>query len=214
MWLILFSLHKKYCEYVVNFIQSAQKIWGDFRTQTQEGRSIDTSWTNVHLENGQIIGIGQNITERKQTEQALKTQIEREQLMRTVAERIRQSLNLQDILDATVREIRDLLQVDRVIVFRFAADMTGTVVAESVVNGWTASIDAQIVDTCFQTSKDQHYYQGNKRAIANIYEAGLTKCHIKLLEQFEVKANLVVPILLQVSEENPEFSSTNFITSQ
>lgn len=190
-------------EYVVNFIQSAQRIWGDFRTQTQEGSVIDTSWTNVHLKNGQIIGIGQNITERKQTEDALKTQLEREQLMRTVAERIRQSLNLQDILDATVREIRDLLQVDRVIVFRFASDMTGTVVAESVVNGWTASIDSQIVDTCFKTDGGKGYYQGSKRAIANIYEAGLSECHIKLLEQFEVKANLVVPILLQVSEENP-----------
>jgi PAS domain S-box-containing protein len=190
-------------EHIVNFIQSAQRIWGDFRTQTQRGLVIDTSWTNVHLKNGQIIGIGQDITERKQTEQALKTQVEREQLMRTVAERIRQSLNLQDILDATVREIRDLLQVDRVIVFRFASDMTGTVVAESVVNGWTASLDSQILDACFQTDAGRGYYQGRKRAIANIYEAGLSQCHIHLLEQFEVKANLVVPILLQVSEENP-----------
>ncbi len=189
-------------QYAVNFIQSAQRIWGDFRTQTQEGRVIDTSWTNVHLANGQIIGIGQNITERKQTERALKTQLEREQLMRTVTGRIRQSLNLQDILDATVKEVRDLLQVDRVIVLRFASDMSATVVAESVVNGWTASIDAQIVDTCFQTGGGKEYYQGHKRAIANIYQAGLTECHINLLEQFEVKANLVVPILLQVSEEN------------
>ncbi|WP_096595425.1 PAS domain S-box protein [Calothrix sp. NIES-2098] len=190
-------------EYVINFIQSAQKVWGDFRTQTKEGNVIDTSWTNVYLDDGQIIGIGQNITERKQTERALKTQVKREQLMRTVTGRICQSLNLQDILDATVREVRDLLQVDRVIVLRFACDMSATVVAESVVNGWTASINAQLVDTCFKTNGGEDYYRGHKRAIANIYEAGLTQCHINLLEQFEVKANLVVPILLQVSEENP-----------
>lgn len=36
------------------------------------------------------------------TDMALKAQAEREQLMRTVAQRIRQSLNLQDILNATV----------------------------------------------------------------------------------------------------------------
>jgi PAS domain S-box-containing protein len=195
--------HPEDHEYVVNFIQSAQRIWGDFRTLTQEGQIIDTSWTNVHLANGQIIGIGQNITERKQTERALKTQVEREQLMRTVTERIRKSLNLQDILDATVREVRDLLGVDRVIVFRFAPDMTGTVVAESVVNGWTASLDVQIEDTCFQAGVGIEYHQGRKRAIANIYEAGLTECHINLLERFEVKANLVVPIILQVNGENP-----------
>ncbi|MFW9265280.1 histidine kinase dimerization/phosphoacceptor domain -containing protein, partial [Nostoc sp. CALU 546] len=40
-------------------------------------------------------------------------------------------------------------------------------------------------------------------AIANIYEAGLTDCHVRLLEQFEVKANLVVPILLEVGSQSP-----------
>ncbi|WP_096608371.1 PAS domain S-box protein [Calothrix sp. NIES-2100] len=191
-------------QHVINFIQSAQRIWGDFRTQTKSGLVIDTSWTNINLANGQIIGIGQNITERKQIERALKTQVEREQLMRTVAGRIRQSLNLQDILDATVREVRDLLQVDRVVVFRFAGDMSGTVVAESVANGWTASIGAKVEDTCFQTGAGKEYYQGSKRAIANIYAAGLSQCHIQLLEQFEVKANLVVPILLEVNGENSQ----------
>ncbi|WP_366933999.1 GAF domain-containing protein [Nostoc sp. NMS9] len=34
-------------------------------------------------------------------------------------------------------------------------------------------------------------------AATNIYEAGLSDCHIQLLEQFQVKANLVVPILLE-----------------
>ncbi|MGF2038770.1 MAG: PAS domain S-box protein [Nostoc sp. CmiVER01] len=192
----------EYRQYVINFIQSAQRNWGDFRTQVRDGRLLDTSWTNVKLSNGQIIGIGQDITERKRTEQALKAQAEREQLMRTVAQRIRQSLNLQDILNATVEEVRDLLGVDRVVVYQFDPEMIGTIVAESVEPGWTASLGVQIHDTCFQTGAGVEYYQRRKRAIANIYEAGLSDCHIRLLEQFEVKANLVVPILLEVSSQN------------
>lgn len=60
--------------------------------------------------------------------------------MRTVAERIRQSLNLSDILNTTVAEVRNLLQVDRVLVYQFAADMSGTIVAESVAPGWTVAL--------------------------------------------------------------------------
>ncbi|MBD2530151.1 PAS domain S-box protein [Nostoc flagelliforme FACHB-838] len=155
------------------------------------------------LLHSQIIGIGQDITERKQTELALKAQAEREQLMRTVAQGIRQSLNLQDILNATVQEVRDLLGVDRVIVYQFDSEMIGTIRAESVEPGWTVSLNAQIHDKCFQAGAGVEYYQGRKRAIANIYEAGLTDCHIRLLEQFEVQANLVVPILLEVNSQNP-----------
>lgn len=195
--------HPEYRQDVINFIQSAQRVWGDFKTQVRDGRLLDTSWTNIYLANGQIIGIGQDITERKRTELALKTQAEREQLMRTVAQRIRQSLNLQDILNATVQEVRDLLGVDRVVVYQFDSEMIGTIVAESVEPGWTVSLGVKIHDTCFQTGAGVEYYQGRKRAIANIYEAGLTDCHICLLERFEVKANLVVPILLEVSSQNP-----------
>ena len=102
----------EYRQDVINFMQSAQHNWADFITQVRDGDLLDTSWTNVKLSNGQIITIGQDITERKRTELALKGQAEREQLMRTVAQRIRQSLNLQDILNATVQEVRDLLGVD------------------------------------------------------------------------------------------------------
>jgi light-regulated signal transduction histidine kinase (bacteriophytochrome) len=46
--------------------------------------------------------------------------------------RIRQSLELQEILSATVAEIRSFLETDRVKIYRFQADGTGQVIAESV----------------------------------------------------------------------------------
>ncbi|ULP71269.1 PAS domain-containing sensor histidine kinase [Nodularia sphaerocarpa] len=149
-----------------------------------------------------ILAVFSDITERKQAELAFKAQAEREQLMRTVAQRIRQSLNLQEILNTTVEEVRNLLRVDRVVVYQFAPDMSGTIVAESVGAGWTVALGVKIEDTCFQTGGGVEYRQGRKRAIANIYDAGLSDCHLHLLEQFEVQANLVVPILLKIDEEN------------
>lgn len=191
----------EYRQEVIKFIQSVQPMWKDLKSQIPDGSIIDTSWTNIQLANGHIIGIGQDITERKQNELILKAQAEREKLVRKVSERIHQSLNLQDILNTTVAEIRDLLEVERVVIYQFYPDMSGKIMAESVLAKWTVSLNKNIEDNCFKQEKISDYHYGHKRAISNIYEAGLSECHIQLLEQFEVKANLVVPILLQVNEE-------------
>ncbi len=127
---------------------------------------------------------------------------QRERLLAQVAFRIRQSLNLQEILNSTVTEVRQLLACDRVLVYQFAPDLSGTIIAESVGAGWRTALGTNIQDTCFHQGGGSEYHQGRKQAIANIYEAGLSNCHLQLLEQFQVKANLVVPILLKVGNEH------------
>jgi|SRR6478672_995784 len=53
-------------------------------------------------------------------------------ILTRMTSRIRQSLELQEILDATVAEIRSFLGTDRIIVYRFQADNSGEVIAESI----------------------------------------------------------------------------------
>jgi PAS domain S-box-containing protein len=117
------------------------------------------------------------------------------QLIGNIALRIRQSLKLEEILQTTTREVRQFLKADRVLVYQFSPDMSGIIVAESVLPGWSVALGRYIEDTCFQQGVKCNYQLGEKRANNDIYQAGLTKCHLQLLEQFEVKANLVVPIL-------------------
>ncbi|MEB3180300.1 MAG: PAS domain S-box protein [Nostocaceae cyanobacterium] len=130
-----------------------------------------------------------------------------QQLIATTALRIRQFLNLEDILNTTVTEVRQILECDRVIFYQFASDMSGKIVAESVATPGQASLNTQINDTCFQTLAIEDYHQGKKRAINNIYEANLTERHIQVLEKFQVKAHLVVPILLTAEEVSPSLST-------
>lgn len=59
------------------FIQQANQEWQDFKTRVKDGRVIDTNWANVRLSDGSLIGIGQDITERKQTENLLRSTQER-----------------------------------------------------------------------------------------------------------------------------------------
>lgn len=120
---------------------------------------------------------------------------ERTQLFTDVTLRIRRSLNLEDILKTSVKEVRKVLYTDRVVIYGFNSDLSGTVVAESVAPGWTQALAETIDDPCFKERHIQLYKEGRVRAIDNIYQAELTDCHIKTLERFEVKANLVAPIL-------------------
>ncbi|KOP22790.1 histidine kinase, partial [Hapalosiphon sp. MRB220] len=56
---------------ITEHIQAATGKWQDFRTRCHNGRYIDTSWANIRLSTGQIIGIGQDISDRKELEKAL-----------------------------------------------------------------------------------------------------------------------------------------------
>jgi methyl-accepting chemotaxis protein len=94
-----------------------------------------------------------------------------------------------------VTQVRLALQADRVIVYRFDESWKGTIIAESVNSAFPQAIGAQIYDPCFEKKYVEKYQRGRVQAVSDIYQAGLTECHLKQLEPFAVKANLVAPIL-------------------
>jgi diguanylate cyclase (GGDEF)-like protein len=120
-----------------------------------------------------------------------------DRIVAAVTQRIHQSLDLTEILQATATEVRQLFDADRVILYRFEPDWSGTVVVESVADDWSPILGLHFMDTCFQKTYAQNYQQGHIKAIRDIQTAGLAKCHVDLLQQFQVRANLVVPILQQ-----------------
>lgn len=136
-----------------------------------------------------------DITERKQAEAELQSQNQRAYLLNAITLRIRQSLNLDEILNTTVAEVRQFLGADRVMIYRFDPDWQGTVVVESVDAAWTSTLGLEIQDSCFQQGGWQKYYRGKTRVMDDIDQEGLTPCHHQLLSRFQVKASLIVPII-------------------
>jgi PAS domain S-box-containing protein len=135
--------------------------------------------------------------EQFQLQQQLAQQRQQQQIIAATALRIRQSITLQTILDTSAAQVRQFLQADRVVVYQFTPNMDGEIVTEAVLPGWKKSLHVQISDTCFQQNKGGNYQLGETRAIDDIYKANLAPCHLRLLEKFQVKANLVVPILIE-----------------
>ncbi|MGB3787108.1 MAG: ATP-binding protein [Phormidesmis sp.] len=139
------------------------------------------------------------------SQQALQQLVSRQQrqqrLMAATALRVSQSIDLEDILQTTVDGIREILDCDRTAIYKIKSDLDGTIVAESVLPDWTAGIGTKIRDTCFRTGDGlAKYLDGYKTVISDICHSKLTPCHIEMLERFQVKANLVVPIVLVNAE--------------
>ncbi|MBD2121759.1 histidine kinase dimerization/phosphoacceptor domain -containing protein [Trichocoleus sp. FACHB-262] len=122
-------------------------------------------------------------------------QLQCSQILTAMALHIRESLNLNEILQTAVNEVRRFLQTDRVIIYRFNPDMSGTVVVESVAEGWRPALNSNIRDTCFGQNYAQAYKKGRTQVTEDIYRAGLTQCHIDILVLYDIRASLVVPIL-------------------
>jgi PAS domain S-box-containing protein len=127
-------------------------------------------------------------------------QLQRSQQQQTIIAsmslHIRRSVAFEHVANAIVQEIRSFLGADRTSIYRFNPDMSGAFVAEAVVPPWQPSLNMQIEDTCFRENLGGEYRKGKIFVANDIYNENLTECHIHLLERFQVRANLVVPILL------------------
>jgi len=159
---------------------------------------LDT-WFSVHAYPSQdgLSVYFQNVTQRKRAEEELQRQNLRSQLFAEITLKIRQSLQIEEVLQTTVTEVQKNLQVDRVLVFRLWPDGFGKVITEAVKPGWPATIDRGLTDDCFGPEYIQRYQRGRVYTIDALDETQVHPCLRQFLEDFGVKAKLVVPILLR-----------------
>ncbi|BAY25794.1 GAF sensor signal transduction histidine kinase [Calothrix sp. NIES-2100] len=122
---------------------------------------------------------------------------DKQKALSKVIARIRQSLDVDTIFKTTVTEVRQLLNNDRVGVFRFYPELgwEGEFIYEDVGTQWNSALTVKLHDHCFAEEFVQLYQQGSMNVIADIYEASISDCHIKILERFQVRANIAAPLM-------------------
>ena len=124
-----------------------------------------------------------------------KWQQQPQQILAKTALSLSASLKLEDLLKTAVTDLRKILQCDRAIIFQFASDWSPKVVVESVGSEWTEILSTQIHDPGLGESYIEPFKQGLFTSKSDIYNAGIDTCHLEFLAAFQVRANLVVPIL-------------------
>ncbi len=119
-------------------------------------------------------------------------------LVEKLTERINQSDNLSQIWQSSLIATRNIIQCDRVSIYRFNPDWSGEYVAESVGNDWIPLVGDDIKtvweDTHLQETQGGRYRNNETFVVNDINLVGHSQCHIDVLEQFQVKAYIIAPI--------------------
>ena len=166
-----------------------------------------TEFTESKIDNGEKSGTN---TSKSDIVQKIKKNLfkqERDRLWK-VTKQIRQSKSLNDFLNNTASVIQSEFKADRVIIFRFEDDTNGQVITEAKALGWTPTLEQTMPVSCFGQRSAADYQTKGYVAIEDIANFKSTPYQKQLLEEFQVKASLAIPILL-----DPIFPEANALTN-
>lgn len=132
----------------------------------------------------------------QESEARFRALAKQEELLNYLSTQIRQSLDLQTILQTAVYEVRNFFKTDRALIYQFDANWCGQVVLEDVIKPWS-SVLGEATNDCFPKACLERYQNGDIRAIDNTVEEGLNPSHLAFLKRLQVQAILIVPIMVQ-----------------
>ncbi|BFM41355.1 diguanylate cyclase [Synechocystis sp. LKSZ1] len=168
---------------------SKPHVWQE--TQVQFLRQLA-----IHL--GFAVQQSDLLTETERKAQEVHTIYKQQKILFDLVTSIRETLDLPTLFRTTVKESRKVLQADRVGIFKFAPNSgydLGEFVAENVLPDYDSVLAAPVTDHCFGERYAVHYERGRIQVLNNVDEADLHSCHRRILKQFQVKAQVITPLL-------------------
>jgi methyl-accepting chemotaxis protein PixJ len=212
--------------YIIVPVFQDTKLWGLLAAyQNSAPRRWQDGEVNIMLQLSNPLGIALQQAEVRQQLQGKVEQIaqaaERERTVTRIIDKIRQSLELNNIFRTTTYELRQLLKADRVVIYRFHPDWSGDFVAESVAPGWRSLLDTQkqddslqhnfteddgcvvkdlilptstTVDTFLQATKASSIQDKHYFQVDDVYAAEFSACYRELLDKFQARAYITIPV--------------------
>ncbi|MBD2449425.1 GAF domain-containing protein [Nostoc sp. FACHB-152] len=189
--------------YIIVPVFSGEKLWGLLAVYQNSGSRNWQEWEanfleQIGLQFGVAIAHAEYLEQMQVQSQQLVQIAEQEKALTKIVNRIRQSKDVESVFKTTTQEVRQSLRCDRVAVYRFNPDWGGEFVAEAVGSNWTKLVGPNITtvldDTYLQETKGGRYAKGENFVVNDIYKVSLASCHIEILEQFEARAYIIVPI--------------------
>ena len=115
--------------------------------------------------------------------------------LQNVFKRLADNLSKDALVQTTINQLRNNLQVDRVVLYYFYRQWQGQVTFESLSSTEFSIFGSTGPDECFNGEYAAMYQQGRVRAIEDIETEPINDCHRDFLRNLQVRANLVVPVL-------------------
>ena len=183
-------------------------------SQTLNFLSIDDSRTDIYGFSGpsSIVNHQKYPLVCQPIEQALSQQLEQEILLNQVTTKISQNFKLPEILSTTVEQVQELIKVDRLLIYQFynSRSFANNITSRNQPKGYVqyealASEKIPSVlglteeENCFDIPHNSidKYSKVSVHAITDIEVVyGQFPCLVKLMQQHQVKAKLVVPIIV------------------
>ncbi|MEA5452645.1 diguanylate cyclase [Leptolyngbya sp. CCNP1308] len=143
----------------------------------------------------------QDLSDRKAAELALERKADRDRTLWQITQRIRQTLDLQDILATATEELQRHLRVDRTLIFQFTSSHRGGVIQlttqtdcpiDPAAHQWQAQ---GLRSTCYQ-----HYGQGTVSTISNLETQDADQCLSPWLRAIAAKSAMIAPVLQSQGE--------------
>ena len=160
-------------------------------TITTLQKIVDARTSSLQHANEQL---QRQISERKRAKAALQKQMVRERLINRISQRIRQSLDLPEILTMAVTEVRQFLQVDRALIYQFQPDGSGVIAVESVDENLPSLKDSSWSDEAQPLFSAEFYRSGRIHSIPDLAAPRPEEAQHQNLSDLGIQSNLVVPI--------------------
>jgi light-regulated signal transduction histidine kinase (bacteriophytochrome) len=173
-------------------IELAQAIANHFATAVQQ--------YEIHQ---QLHELNANLEEQVQERTVdLEQAAQRQQILLEVVTKMRQSLDLDTIFQTTTKEVCELLEADRVTVYRFNSDWGGEFVGncEFVNANRTDLVKLSKTttwnDSYLQATQGGRFRAGETYVVNDIYQSDISDCHREILESYKIQAFLLAPIFV------------------
>ncbi len=191
--------------FMITPIFVGQELWGLLGAyQNSSSRYWEASEVEFFMQIATQIGVALQQAEYLEQVRSQSVQLahvaQQQQTLASVITKLRESLDLNDIFETTTLELRRVLNADRVVVFRFYSESNydgGEVVAENVAPSFPSTLEALVYDRCLGEQYSQKFSQGYIHAVTDIYNADLNDCYVSMLSRFQIRANLVIPMIKQ-----------------
>jgi methyl-accepting chemotaxis protein PixJ len=209
--------------YIIVPIFVNRQLWGLFAIyQCSAPRVWQPNEIKTMLQLGTTLGIAIQQTELTKEYQ---TKQEQDSIISKIVNCINLSDDLNFIFAAVVTEVRKILSADRVLIYRFQPDWSGSAIAESVATHLASIADLQQLnpnlklnigldqscrmfdapesnyferETFFASNRGKNLHPGKEYYVVdNLDRAGFSLCYVSFLEKYQAKAYIIVPLFHQ-----------------